>query len=267
VTVERWAQRVVEEELQQTVELHDDQSQPSMYDLRVGPVDAPTMAIECVGAVDPLRVETWNIGPAKGPLSLALEGDWTVFLMRNARIKGLEARLEPILRRCEETGAVTNLHVDWALRRSHPDLYAELRGLRVQSANCYRWPGRGKVYLTMEGIGGAVDEDGTTIPPWIGDFLGAPERADVLSKLAKSGAAGCEAFVIVDFGGAPFSVESYLTGSLEVLPAAPPVLPQRVTGVWLVSTSNDRGVRWTGTTWKHSSAPRMQGTERRPKPT
>ena len=135
MTVERWAQRVVEGELQRTVELHDDQSQASMYDLRVGPVDAPAIAIECVGAVDPLRVETWNIGPAKGPLSLALEGDWTVFLMRNARIKGLGARLEPILRRCEETGAIANLHVDWALKRSHPDLYDKLRGLRIESAN------------------------------------------------------------------------------------------------------------------------------------
>src|SRR2546428_3688676 len=83
--VERWARRVVEEELQRTVELHDDQSQPSMFDLRVGPADPPAIAIECVGAVDPIRVETWNVGPAKGAMRLALKGDWTEWDLRRQR--------------------------------------------------------------------------------------------------------------------------------------------------------------------------------------
>jgi hypothetical protein len=56
--------------------LHDDGHRPGLYDLRVGDVDAPAVAIECVGAVDRIRTETWNIGPAQGPISLNLARDW-----------------------------------------------------------------------------------------------------------------------------------------------------------------------------------------------
>ena len=257
MNAERWAQRVIEEELRRAVDLHDDQSKPSMFDLRVGPVDAPEIAIECIGAVDPVRTETWNIGPAKGPLHLDLEGDWMVSLVRTARIKKLEARLEPILRRCERIGLIENLRVDWEMKRRQPELFAELWDLGIEWASCHRSPGRGEVHLEMEGIGGAGDTQGTAIPLWIRDFLEAPERTDVLYKLARSGAAECQAFVIVEFGGATFSVESYLEGSLDFLPPAPPILPAPVIGVWLISTlsRNRMGVRWTGTNWKHFSAP------------
>jgi len=52
VTVERWAQQIIEKELSCPVVVHDDGSQPSMYDLRIGVVEAPDVAIECVGAVE-----------------------------------------------------------------------------------------------------------------------------------------------------------------------------------------------------------------------
>jgi len=31
------------------------------------PLDGPSIAIECVRAVDPALEELWNIGPARGP--------------------------------------------------------------------------------------------------------------------------------------------------------------------------------------------------------
>lgn len=46
MAAEEWARRIIEQELHYIVTLHDDGSQPSMYDLRVGTVDAPNMAIE-----------------------------------------------------------------------------------------------------------------------------------------------------------------------------------------------------------------------------
>jgi hypothetical protein len=58
VTVEPWAQQIIEKELNRPVVVHDDGSQASMYDLRIGAVEAPEVAIECVGAVDPDRTET-----------------------------------------------------------------------------------------------------------------------------------------------------------------------------------------------------------------
>ena len=42
MTVERWAQQIIEKELDCPVVVHDDGSQPSMYDLRIGAVEAPT---------------------------------------------------------------------------------------------------------------------------------------------------------------------------------------------------------------------------------
>ncbi len=75
---EEWARRIVEKELRRSVVVNDDGSRDGMYDLRIGPADAPELAVECVGAVDPIRAETWSEGPSKGPLELALRGDWII---------------------------------------------------------------------------------------------------------------------------------------------------------------------------------------------
>jgi hypothetical protein len=55
---EDWARRVVQHALNRDVQIHDDNSQPSMYDLRIGPADAPEVAIECVRAVNRTYTET-----------------------------------------------------------------------------------------------------------------------------------------------------------------------------------------------------------------
>ena len=56
VTVEEWAPEFIEKEQNRKV-VHDDGSQPSMYDLRIGAAGAPDDAIECVRAVDPVRAK------------------------------------------------------------------------------------------------------------------------------------------------------------------------------------------------------------------
>jgi hypothetical protein len=63
VSVESWAQKIVEDELQEPVEVYDDGSQNSMYDLRIGPADSPAIAIECVGAVDMVQGEESRLQP------------------------------------------------------------------------------------------------------------------------------------------------------------------------------------------------------------
>jgi hypothetical protein len=120
--------------------------------------------------------------------------------------------------------------------------------------------GTGKVSLTMPGNGGAVDEYGMAVPGWVGVFLRDPDRQDVLSKLERSGAPERHAFLIVTLIGAPWAVESYLTGSLEHLPAQAPDLPAPVTGVWIVLGMGQRGLRWDGNIWKFFDS-RGQGIE------
>lgn len=256
MSVESWAQKIVQDELREPVVVHDDNWQPSMYDLRVGPAQSPVIAIECIGAVDRRQTETWNIGPARGPLALALRYDWTVILRPTARTKDLDTRLEPILQRCEDQALPVAAHVDWRLKRSNPKLFTDLDSVGVTFISCFRTPGQGKVSVTLEGVGGAVDSEGLAIPGWIFEFLSDPKRADVVSKLARSGAPSCHAFVIVDYAGAPWSVQSYLDGDLVALPPEAPRLPSPLTGAWLVSTSNTTGVRWTGTHWQRFNAER-----------
>jgi hypothetical protein len=258
---EEWARRIVEKELRRSVVVNDDGSMPSMYDLRIGPADAPELAVECVGAVDPIRAETWSEGPSKGPLELALRGDWIIVHTPSARIKAIKKRLEPLLRELEDRG-LCRFSVGHVLRWSDPSLFEELESLGVVSGSCFRLPGTGKVSLTMPGTGGAVDPQGTVVPGWVSQFLRDPDREDVLRKLQRSDAAERHAFILVDLGGATWPVAYYLnfTKELDQLPTEAPNLPQPVTGVWLVGQFGQKGLRWNGSAWRRFEA-RGEGIE------
>jgi hypothetical protein len=121
VTVERWAQQIIQKELNHPVVIHDDGSQPSMYDLRIGAVEAPDVAIECVGAVDSVFTETWNVGPGKGSFSLAVKGDWRIGIARKARIRTIKRRIEPILQDLEEQ-EISEVRVGHFLKRDDSGL-------------------------------------------------------------------------------------------------------------------------------------------------
>src|SRR5205807_1699857 len=104
------------------VVIHDDGSQPGMYDLRVGSPDAPDVAIECTGAVDPVSTETWNVGPARGWRTAALSGDWTVEIKRGAQSRRKRRELGALLHSLERDG-VSAVAVDHVLRRHDQLLY------------------------------------------------------------------------------------------------------------------------------------------------
>lgn len=249
MTVEQWAQQVIENELNCPVVVHDDGTQPSMYDLRIGVVEAPDVAIECVGAVDSVRAETWNVGPGRGPLRRAVKGDWIINIAREAHIRTIRQRIEPILRDLEERD-VRRVSVGHLFRRHDYRLLQELESLGIRHASCFRMPGAGLVHWTMEGTGGFVDTAGSTLPQWIEEFLRDPEREDVLFKLNQTSAQERWVFVPVASGGAPWSVESYLTDEFECLPATGPNLPSPVTGIWVASTFSSHGVRWDSAGWR-----------------
>lgn len=254
---EEWARQVIEKELKQTVVINDDNSAPGMYDLRIGPVDAPEIAIECTGAVDPAFTETWNIGPARGPMKLSITGDWNVVITPKTRIKTIKRDLEPILQELEHRG-IENVHVDHRLKWRERTLFDDLQLLGITHAHCFRLQGSGKVHLGMPGIGGAVDNYGRAVPEWVSEFLRDSVRQDVLFKLQRSGAPDCHAFLFVTFAGAPWAVESYLTGELDHLPTQAPDLPPPVTEVWIVSGMSWRGLRWDGNSWRLFDARRKE---------
>lgn len=246
---ERFAQRIIQQELGRRVNHHDDNSQPSLYDLRIGNIDAPEVAIECVGAVDRVLTEAWNLGPAQGPFSLKVQGDWRVTMTRGAKVRDLRSNLEPLLRQLERL-RISFLDVDYPHGRDERHLIQKMRALRLSEVCCFRNPGTGEVHLDAESIGGVVDEFGRSVSGWIGEFLRSPERADVLHKLSRSGALARHVFVLVDFAGAPWEVESYLGRPIQHLPQTQPDLPESVTGVWIASTHGPNGVFWTDSQWR-----------------
>ncbi len=250
---EEWARRVIQKELGRTVTINDDGSAPGMYDLRIGPTDTPDVAIECVGAVDSARVETWNVGPARGPLSLAVRGNWIVEIAATARVKAVLQNLQRLLHELENRG-VHNLNVDHWFGWSDTTLFDEFESLGIRHAFCCRMDGSGKVHLTMPGTGGVVDAHGSEVPTWLGEFLRDPVHEDVISKLKRSGAKASQAFVIAALGGVPWLVESYLTGDFDHIPSQPPDLPPPVTGAWVVSAFGQKGLYWNGAIWKTVAA-------------
>ena len=249
MTVERWAQQIIEKALDCPVVVHDDGSQPSMYDLRIGAVEVPDVAIECVGAVDPVRTETWKVGPGKGHLRLRVKGDWIIGIAPEAHIGTIRQHVESILRDLEERD-VHRVSVGHLFKSHNYQLLHKLESLGIGHAYCFSMPGSGRVFMTIEGTGGWVDSAGSTLPQWIEEFLCDPEREDVLFKLRHTGAQERWVFVPVASGGAPWSVESYLTEELECLPATGPNLPSPVTGIWVASTHGTHGVRWDGAGWR-----------------
>jgi hypothetical protein len=245
---ENWARQIVEKALNLPTVINDDGSAPSMYDLRIGLPHAPQIAIECFRSVDEASMETWNTGPARGPLHLSLQNNWIVEVSTKARIKKFKLHIEPILQELENRG-IYNLLVDHHLKWQDATLFGKLASLDVTHAVCYELPGTGKVELGLPGIGGAVDEQGRAVPDWISDLLRDQKYEDVLRKLGRSGALERHAFVFGGFAGAPFEVEGYLARDINHAPTQSPDLPRPVTGVWIISEAGQRGLRWDGNTW------------------
>lgn len=249
-TVEQWAQRIVENTTGASVVIHDDGSRPSMYDLRVGVEANPEIAIEVTGAVDPSFTATWNTGPARGPMTMQLQGDWTIEILPGTYVRKIAAQLQGLLQVLEsEYDGDISVPVDHILRQYNRRSYDDFEAIGVSYINRFRPSGSGKVSFVMPGSSGAVDDAGASLPGWVGTWLRAPERGDNLRKLAASGARRREAFIVATIEGASWPVMSYLTGEMATAPTLPPDLPPPLTGVWVCPTHGSRGVYWDGGKW------------------
>jgi hypothetical protein len=249
---EEWARRIVGLTLDADVEHNDDNSEPRMYDLRIGPVEAPAYAIEVTGAVDQIWTQTWNAGPGRSAIDLPVAGDYFVEIAPGAMVKTLKARLLEVLGEIESAGIDRSADRD-LLDVLDPSWAEAIEAMGVTALHCSVPEGRGRIYLTMAGDGGVVDEHGSAVAEWVARFLTDEPRRDVLAKLAKASTAHRrEVFVPVALKGAPWLVVSYLTGGIEHLPNDSPVLPRPIDGVWLAPTQWFRepyGVRWDGAAW------------------
>ncbi len=245
-TIEDKAKNIVANELGMPVEVHDDGSESGMYDLIIGSVSAPEYAIECVAAVDPEAIKTWNIGPAKGPMKIKSSSDWYISIKKSANIKSLKRNITDVIVECESLGLTGFTIVDWYLRRFNPEIFKKLNDLGITSIHMVRKRGRGDVHLTMGGRGGVVSQSGDDVACWIGTFLSRNDKADVLKKLRKSNAKEKHAFIPIVHGGAPWSVESFFFGEMR-LPGKAPQLPEPITGAWVIL--DGKGLRYMKNRW------------------
>ena len=111
-----------------------------MYDLRIGSVDAPTVAIECVRAMDATYTETWMVGPAKGPYALPVRGDWIVEIAATAPVKDVIQHLTRILAELEGRG-IYNLTTDHWLKWGDEDLFNDIHAFESTMRLASDWRG------------------------------------------------------------------------------------------------------------------------------
>lgn len=254
---ELWACRSIGAHLGRPVVVHDDGSEPSMYDLRVGPVDAPEIAIEVTTAVDPAWRATWNTGKSSMVNFEGLEYDWLLHVSSSASFNRLRREFLAIEARAVASGrkAVANFG------RNDPDLASRLRALGVEFAIRSDEPGAGEVLIAMDANDGRpsiepIDATGAALVEWASGFVAEPRRADNLSKLRGSGAPDRELFVVVDMAGAPWPGYAYITGHTHGsfrLPVVAPDLPDEITALWLVAGAPMRdvpGIRWVDGGWE-----------------
>ncbi len=247
-TREAWAKAVVERALGVSVVIHDDGSAASMYDLRVGPADAPEMAIEVSGAVDSLQTQTWNTGPAKGAVQLPIQGDWVVTVEPGFPGHKAAGVLTPILQSVEALGSP---NVDLRGQEgsgAHP-VAVLMASAKIISLDCIKTAGTGAVYMTMDGFAATGAVGATSLPAWVSDWLVDPVRSDVVSKLLASNAVRKDVFIAAE-SGTPDDVLVYLSGLVTNVPATAPVLPSGIDGVWVCPTQWYEGVYWDGSTWR-----------------
>ncbi len=246
MSIEERARNIVANELSMQVVVHDNGSKPGMYDLIIGPVSAPEYAIECVGAVDPVATETWNIGPGKGPIKINSSRNWIVEIKKTSNIKLLKNKISEVIWSYEASDLKEHYAVDWYMERRNPEIFNKLDRLGITYISMSPEEGSGVVHLTMEGGGGPYHDNGDDVAKWIGDFLNSPNKADVVKKLAQSGAKEKHAFILLDLDGAPWEVESYFYGDMN-LPRTAPKLPEPITGAWVVR--NGKGLRYMQGQW------------------
>ena len=228
---------------------------------RVGSVESPAIAIECVRAIDSPALETWNMGPAKSPFEWGhfLEGDWNILIGRYARIKPLESKLPSLLKELESR-TIYDVSVNYDLERQDKRLYDLFTQLKVIDCLCFQVQGSGKVKLQTEIYKGDFEDKGSGISKWLTQFLNHDRQKDILFKLMKSNAKQKHVFIMVYLEGASPLIDSYLTHRIEFLPSEVPILPKPIDAVWIMhSLAREEileGIFWDGRTWHIFTVPK-----------
>jgi hypothetical protein len=246
---EEWTQQILSRVLGVEVKQHDDGSEPGMYDLTILETDTPSGAVEVTSAADGESIALWRLMNDRDERWQVdgLEGGWSVSLEPSARGKRVWKELPSLLALMEEE-RITDLG-----RANDPLVEDIAEALGVVDLVQLGTEFPGSVYVTLslpsERTGGAVPQTGTPLSRWMGDFLNAPDQADVRNKLGLSTLSERHCVVVVPgLSTVPFPVMDLLIREDAPAPQEAPELPNEVTAVWIFSTwSSGNGFRWSPT--------------------
>jgi len=118
-----------------SVQLHDDGSRPSMYDLKIVYSDGVTGAVEVTAAADASHTGLWQEVRKRSLIRQepSLVGGWLVRVLTSAQARELEKHLPNLLRDLEQAGC----KVIWGNPTS-TDVLSARAGFRRSA-----WPGPG----------------------------------------------------------------------------------------------------------------------------
>jgi hypothetical protein len=247
---EELARSAVAQTLGLRVEPHDDNSRPSMYDLKI--LDASGFV---TGAVEVFQAAEQGVKKVAADLRKQggrwiypdLEGGWLVDIDPRARVDQLWREVPLLLRSLESTG-VTTLYVDDI--GSQDPQRALMRRLGVHKAHRLERATYGGIVYPQpyQARFGFAPDHGDAVAEWVGPRIAA--RPQVAKKLNASGCASRHAFVWVSplETDAPFVVLDALLFEPR-LPRISPVLQPGITDVWVSAQGRSGvGVRWSATT-------------------
>ncbi|MFE6182886.1 hypothetical protein ACFQ6U_00335 [Streptomyces sp. NPDC056465] len=249
---EQWVRACLQQALPDVdVRLHDDGSRPGMHDFDLVREGRKFAAVEVTAAADAVSLELWKlINGGDRWVREELAGGWMVALEPTARAKRLRSELPKLLARLEAMGIPQ-------LSEAHgptEDLVEQAERFGVVSA--YQSPSTefpGSIYCTIslpqQRSGGWVPETGDAFAHWVGDWLTAPNQADNLGKLQRSGADERHLFLLLPgFTTAPFEALDPLMRPNGPLPTVTPHLPEEITHLWAMSSWNaGDGFHWSPT--------------------
>jgi hypothetical protein len=233
-----------------SVELHDDGSRPSMYDLKIVCPDGTTGAVEVTAAADAPRTGLWQEVRKRSLIRQEpnLAGGWLVRILTSTQARELDKHLPNLLRDLEQAGR----KVIWGNRSSTDELSARAGNLRIIEALQSPTDRPGSIYIMPPE--GSPDQMGAYLPPtgnplaeWLGEWLADPIRADNVHKLVGADVDERHIFVVVpSFPSVPFAVNDLLIAPGAPLPTIPPDLPAGITHVWTMSIwDSGDGFRWS----------------------
>lgn len=232
------------------VELHDDGSRSSMYDLRIAYPNGTTGAVEVTAAADAPRTGLWQEVRKRSLIRQDpnLAGGWLVRILTWAQARELDKHLPDLLRDLEHAGR----KVIWGNRSSTDELSARAGNLRIIEALQSPTDRPGSIYVmppegSPDQMGGYSPLTGDPLAEWLGEWLADPKQSDNVRKLISTDVDERHIFVVVpNFPSAPFAVSDLLIAPGAPPPTIPPDLPAGITGVWTMSIwDSGDGFRWS----------------------